>query len=244
MASREIGIRFAVVEDEAAMSRRAAALVLQRITGRPDLLLCLATGASPTGLYQRLVQTCQKQADLFRQIRVIKLDEWHGLAPDNPATCQAYLQQNFIGPMKIDARRYTAFRPDAADPEAECRRISRKLAAIGPIDLAILGLGRNGHLGLNEPGEFLTPDAHVAKLTQATLGHQMLKVAGRPVRRGLTLGMAQLLQSREVLLLVCGESKRPMMRQLKSGRVSTQLPGSMLHLHPNVTCICDRAAIG
>lgn len=244
MALSGIGIRFVEVGDETAMSRRAASLVLERIAAKPELLLCLATGHSPTGLYQRLAKAYQKQSALFRRLNIIKLDEWHGLPPDNPATCEAYLQQHFIGPLQIDPKRYTAFRSDAADAEAECRRISQKLEAIGPIDLAILGLGRNGHLGLNEPGECLTPEAHVARLTDATLGHAMLKVAGKPVRQGLTLGMAQLLQAREILLLVCGEFKCPVMRQLRAGQVSTQLPASLLHLHPRVTCICDRAAMG
>jgi putative deaminase/isomerase len=242
MAGSETGIKFVQVKDEAAMSRMAGLLVLKRIRAEADLLMCLATGHSPTGTYEQMVRAYQRDADLFAELRIIKLDEWHGLPGDNPATCEYYLQKHVVGPMRISQSRYVAFDPQTRDAEGECRRISRKLAAVGPIDLAILGIGRNGHLGLNEPGDSLTPGAHVAKLTESTLGHEMLKAAGRPVKQGMTLGIAQLLASREVLLLVCGESKRAAMRQLRSGEVSTQLPASFLHLHPRITCIFDRAS--
>ncbi len=238
-----MAIRFLRVPDESSMSRSAARLVMQRIAAKPDLLICLATGHSPTGLYQHLVRASQRDPRLFRAIRVIKLDEWHGLPPDNPATCEAYLQEHFVGPLRIDPRRYTAFRSDARNAEAECRRISRRLDAIGPIDLAILGLGRNGHLGLNEPGGFLHSDAHVAKLARLTLRHEMLKDVGRPVKRGMTLGMGQLMAAQEILLLVCGPNKRIAMQQLRSCEISTHWPASLLHLHPKVTCIWCPASV-
>ena len=225
------------------MSRRAARAILQRALHKPDLLLCTATGSSPTRTYEIVAESWHDRPDLSGRMRVVKLDEWGGLPPDDPATCEAYLRKHLLNPLDISDDRYLGFRGDAPDPEAECRDVCERLGAWGAIDLCVLGLGVNGHLGFNEPAEALHPHAHVATLSPESLAHPMVRDRQTPVGYGLTLGMADILQSRQVMLLVNGWHKRDVLRRLLDERVVTpRFPASFLWLHPDVTCYCDAAA--
>ena len=175
-------------------------------------------------------------------MRLLKLDEWAGLAMDDPATCEAYLRQHVVEPLRIPPERYIAFRGDAIALDAECAHIEGVLEEQGPIDLCVLGLGVNGHIGLNEPGPELHPGPHVATLSRTSLDHPMLRRARANVRHGVTLGMGDILRSRKVLLLVSGTHKREAMQSLRDPRVSTSFPASLLWLHADATCLCDREA--
>lgn len=232
-----------VEADYEAMSRRAADVVAEQLRAKPDLLLCVATGSSPRRAYELLAEKRRDEPRLFERLRVLKLDEWGGLPPEHPGTCETYLRRWLIEPLGISAERYLTFRGDAAEPEAECGRIREMLRAHGPIDLSVLGLGLNGHLGMNEPADELSLEAHVAPLSKETAQHSMIRDATPPVRFGLTLGMGDLLQSHRILLLVNGAAKRDALRRLRAGRVTTQFPASLLWLHRGVTCLCDREAV-
>lgn len=231
-----------VAADAEQMSRQAADLILRQVTHKPDLLLCASSGQTPTRTYDLLAAAHAQQPDLFRQLRVIKIDEWAGLAPDHPASCEHYLQEKLIAPLGIDPSRYVAFQGDAPDPQAECDRVSTWLDAHGPIDLCILGLGANGHLALNEPAESLPPRAYVVPLSKRSLQHSMLATTEHKPTHGLTLGLAQILHSRQILLLVNGSHKKRVLQQLLQPHLSTHFPASLLWLHPNLTLLCDRAS--
>jgi galactosamine-6-phosphate isomerase len=224
------------------MSRRAADFIVEQIRSKPDLLMCVATGSSPKRAYELLAEKRRDDPQLFDRLRVLKLDEWGGLPPDHPGTCETYVRRLLIEPLGVSSERYLTFRGDAADPEAECERVREMLLRHGPIDLCVLGLGLNGHLGMNEPADELTLGPHVAPLSAETAQHSMIRNANPPVRFGLTLGMGDLLRSRRILLLVNGGAKREACRRLMSGRVTTQFPASFLWLHGGVTCLCDREA--
>jgi galactosamine-6-phosphate isomerase len=226
------------------MSRRAAALIIQAIRDNPMLVLCAATGATPLGTYQQLAEEYRVQPDLFAQMRVVKLDEWHALARHDPATCEVFLQNHLLHPLAIPEPRVIGFRSDVTVAEAECRRVAGQVAAWGKIDLCLLGLGVNGHLGLNEPGETLQARCHVARLAESTRGHSMLHAVKQRPAHGMTLGMADLLQSRRILLLVSGSHKRNVLRRMLDGSISTHLPASLLHVHRDTHVLCDREAIG
>ena len=174
----------------------------------PAFLLCAATGDTPTKTYQHLQESHVKNPARFAKMRVIKLDEWAGLAMDDPGTCETYLQQHLLGPLSIPPRRYISFDSLTADPAAECRRIAAELKEQGPIGVCILGIGVNGHIALNEPAEMLAPFAHVAGLADTTTNHGMLSASPIRPRQGLTLGMAEIFSSRQILLLITGEKKR------------------------------------
>jgi galactosamine-6-phosphate isomerase len=231
-----------VCEDGESLSRRAAQHVLTALTHKPNLLLCAASGSTPVRTYQLLAEQCALKPDEFRSLRVVKLDEWGGLAPDDPGTCEHQVRNFVVAPLGVTPDRYFGFASNPSDPAAECDRIRRRLAAEGPIDLCVLGLGLNGHLALNEPAPYLQAEAHVASLADGTLRHPMLANSRARPAYGLTLGMAEILASREILLLVSGTKKRAPMQKLLRREVATDFPASFLWLHPHWTLLCDREA--
>ncbi len=231
-----------VLANHEAMSQQAAAWLADGLRQRPDALLCAASGSTPNRAYELIAEQCVANPSLGAQLRLIKLDEWGGLPLDDPATCETHLRRVLVEPLSLGDR-YVSFASDA-EPEPECQRVAAWLQKHGPIDLCVLGLGLNGHLGFNEPHAFLRPYAHVAKLSDTSLTHTMLQQSGRRPTHGLTLGMADLLQSRKVLLLVSGATKRAALARLLQDEISPQFPASFLHLHPAVTMLCDEAATG
>ncbi len=235
-------MRVQVAKDHEQMSRRAAARIASAIRRKPALLLGVVTGASPTRAYEHLAERRALDPALFARLRVLKLDEWLGLPPRHPASCESYLEEKLLGPLRIPRSRYQGFRPRPKDAGAECARVARWLARHGPIDLCVLGLGRNGHLLMNEPAPALPPGPHVALLSPSTRRHSMLEGLKTPPRRGLTMGLADILQSKAILLLVSGPAKSEALARMLEGTVSTRCPASFLWLHPNVTVLCDREA--
>jgi galactosamine-6-phosphate isomerase len=234
--------RIHVTADHEEMSRAAARFILERLRARPEALLSLATGSSPERAYAILAEEARREPALFGRVRILKLDEWGGLDRDDPATCEAFLREKVLGPLGVPPERYFGFESSPPDPEAECRRAVRWLDAAGPIDLHVLGLGRNGHLGLNEPGPSLLTEPHVAELTDESRAHPMLARARGSVRYGLTLGMAAILGSRRVALLVSGRGKATALRRMLLEEITPQFPASFLRLHPALDVFCDREA--
>jgi len=237
--------QFFVHSDYEELSHWASRTILHRAVQKPDLILCAATGSSPTRTYELIAEAWSNRRNLAARLRIVKLDEWGGLPPDDPATCEAYLRRLLLGPLGISNDCYVGFRGDAPDPAAECRAVADRVGAWGPIDVCVLGLGLNGHLGFNEPADALHPHAHVATLSPESLAHPMVRDRSTPLRYGLTLGMAEILSSKQVMLLVNGRHKRDVLRRLLDDRtVSPRFPASFLWLHPNVYCLCDAEAAG
>lgn len=228
--------------DEESMSVAAAARAALEIRAKPDLLISLATGASPRRAYELLTERARSEPELFSRARWIKLDEWGGLAMNDPATCETFLREVLLDPIGVPPERYFGWESRPADVEAECSRVSRWLAANGPIDLQILGLGENGHLGFNEPAPALQKGPHRAQLSPVSLSHAMLGRSKGRVSYGLTLGMDDILNSRKILLLVSGTRKAQQLLRLFAGGVSNDFPASWLQRHSDVVVFCDAAA--
>ena len=229
-------------ENEEALSQAAAERVLNALARRPDLLLCAAGGSTPMRTYQLLAEHRTIKPNGFESLRIVKLDEWGGIAMDDPGSCEHQLQTHLVHPLGLSEDRYFGFESNPSDPATECERIRSRLASEGPIDFCILGLGKNGHIAMNEPAARLLPTTHVARLTAATLAHSMLANTRSKPRFGLTLGMAEILASREILLLVSGASKREPLARFLRREITTEFPASFLWLHLNCTILCDRAA--
>ncbi len=235
-------MRVAYCEDHDGLSAQAAALVIAEVERRRALLLGAATGHSPSGLYARLVTQAEAVKGFFDHLGVVKVDEWGGIPATHPTSCEHYLRTRLLDPLAIPPDRYVSFSPMAADPAVECERVQLELARRGPIDLCILGLGVNGHIGFNEPGPSLIPHCHVASLSESSRRHAMARSMDPVPHFGLTLGMREILASRRIVLLIAGEGKEQATAALLAGEVSTTLPASFLWLHGNADCLIERRA--
>lgn len=225
------------------LSRKAKGFVFQEIEKKRNLLLCAATGSSPTGLYQNLAKEFQNKPEIFSDLRVLKLDEWGGIPLNDPESCETYLQKYLVQPLQISDKRYFGFDSNPKDAKMECNRIQQKLKKEGPIDVCILGIGSNGHLALNEPNHVLQTGCHVARLSDKSLQHSMIREKQTKPTYGLTLGMADIFQSKTILLLIDGAQKREIVQPFLSKKVTTELPASLLWLHPNVLCLINNETI-
>lgn len=224
---------YGAFEDAGAASAYAAEMIVAAATAKPDLVLCLATGATPERCYDLLAARAAADPALFARARIVKLDEWLGLPTDHGATCEAYLRSRVLGPWGIDHRdgdRYVGFNAATAEPDAECARVDATLASWGGIDVALLGLGLNGHVGLNEPSdraEGALGPTRAVDLAAPTREHAMLAgVDG--VTRGLTLGIDALAAARTTALLVLGRRKRPALAAAVDRARSPLRPASLL----------------
>lgn len=228
-----------IFKDYESLSQAAAEHMLAKVKSKPDAVICLATGTTPTRCYELLSRLNTEDKQEFNQVSIVKLDEWGGLADSDPSTCEYYLRKHIVVPLQIREEKYISFRGSASDSNRECQRIQDKLSEIGRIDLCVLGLGVNGHLGFNEPADSLLPNVHVAELAEQTQKHSMIHAAPRKPEYGYTLGMADLLQSEEIMILVSGNHKAFQLRRLLSKNIDTRFPASLLWLHHNVTLFSD-----
>ena len=195
----------------AELNELASALVIHELQRNPKSLVCAATGNSPTGVYQKLAE--KRTAIPLEHLTFIKLDEWYGLGVDDASSCEYYLHKYLLQPLQISERRYIAFDGKSKEPEKECSRIASYLDEHGPIDLCILGLGKNGHIAFNEPADILHPRVHLATLSKTSLQHTMIKGNDEGIKFGLTLGMADILRSKKIILLVNGSHKNAIMER-------------------------------
>lgn len=218
------------------MSEMATAIVLKGVQLKPSSLLCIATGSSPTLLYQNLAKESQKHEQLFQEIRIIPLDEWVGL-PTPEGSCHTYINEHVLTPLQISKARYFGFNAAAEQLENECERIQELIIREGPIDICILGIGKNGHLGFNEPANTLQLHCHVANLAPQSQEHSMIETAQAKPTKGLTLGMQDILAAKKIILLVSGSGKEAVTKQLLSGNITNDCPASWLWKHHNVDCL-------
>jgi galactosamine-6-phosphate isomerase len=225
-----------------AVSMEAKNRIVEQLSLNKSLLLCAATGDSPLRTYELLAESTVHDISLFSQLRIVKLDEWGGLPMTHPGTCESFLRKHLLRPLSVTDDRYIAFRSDAASPEKECNRIQQALSAQAPVDICVLGIGMNGHIALNEPAPELQPHCHRAVLAGTSLQHPMIAGSDRPPTCGLTLGMADILQSRKIILLIGGSKKAKITKAFLSGMITTALPASFLWLHPDVVCLIEQNA--
>lgn len=221
------------------LSHQARNIIIRQLREKDNSLFCASTGNSPKRTYELLVEDYKDDPGLFSRLRIIKLDEWGGVPINDPHTCESYLHKHLVGPLNITETRYFSFSSDPLDPDLECKRIQKILDEKAPIDLCILGLGLNGHIAFNEPDEYLLPNCHIAKLTRKSMGHPMSTGMGKEPSYGLTLGMADILQSRKIIILITGSAKKAITKEFLSGKMTTSVPASWLWLHSNVTCLIE-----
>ena len=225
------------------MSLLGAELVHAEVEINPDLLFGAASGNSPAGLYELMVEKHADSHGFFDWMKVIKLDEWVGLTDDSTFTSEYDIQEKLLKKLEIGPDRYISFKVETDDPASECDRIQDEISQHEGIDICILGIGINGHIALNEPAEFLQPDCHVAKLHPVTLASGMIEKVGIPLSKGMTLGIGNIMASKMVILFITGKGKKPALDLLLEGKIRTDLPASLLLVHPNAHVIVDRKSV-
>jgi galactosamine-6-phosphate isomerase len=230
-------------KDYGQMSRSCAHYIIEALKRDPEQLICTATGNSPTGVYQEWTKSYQMEPEPFETLKIIKLDEWGGIPMADPGSCETFIQDRILSTLNIGRERYISLNSDPDSPEKECERMQRELEQQGPIDICLLGLGKNGHIGFNEPAASLNPHCHVVRLSETSLNHQMTGKMGDKPRYGLTLGMIDILSSKKIILLMTGEGKKDIFAQLMSKKISTELPASLLWGHADVECYVDLSSV-
>ena len=225
--------------DYNAMSQLSCDSIVSDLRKRPKQLICMSTGNSPKDTYEKLASVFNRYPAFFSELIIVKLDEWGGIDSNEPSSCESYIQEKILQPLAIPQNRYISFKSNPVSPQKECERIQIEIQEKGPIDICILGLGQNGHIGFNEPANILTAHCHVAELTADSLNHQMINALNKKPTYGLTLGMADILQSKKIILLVTGAKKKEVIKKLLSKRITTNLPASFLWLHNQVECYID-----
>jgi glucosamine-6-phosphate deaminase len=233
-----------ILEDEAAVAGFVAHLVTERLAAEPRLVLGLATGQTFMAVYQRLVGAFGGGAVSFAAATSFNLDEYAGLPADHPASYHAFMRRCLFDHVDIDPAR--AHLPDgmAGDLDAEAARYEAAIRAAGGIGLQLLGIGENGHIGFNEPGAAFLSRTRVVDLDASTRkANSRFFPAGEEVpERALTMGVATILEAREIVLAATGARKAAAIQAALAGPVSPACPASNLHRHPRVTIVCDRAA--
>ena len=222
------------VADYAALSQRAAEMLLAGIRRDPRLVLGLPTGRTPVGMYERVVAECAREYHCFRDVTTFNLDEYVGPSREY----FTFMKRNLFDHIDIDPA--NAHIPDGAAPdlEAECARYERAIAAAGGLGLTFLGLGGNGHIAFNEPGTPWSSRTRVVELAESTRAANAALFPGEPVpTRAITMGIATILASRRIVLLASGERKRAAMEKLRSRVQSEEFPASALWTHADVTVL-------
>ncbi|MBI0580246.1 glucosamine-6-phosphate deaminase [Neobacillus cucumis] len=233
------------VKDYQQMSERAAEYIMKKVLAHPSITLGLATGGTPTGTYQNLIKDHQKNGTSYQHVTTFNLDEYIGLAGTDKNSYRYYMDENLFN--HIDIKKANTFVPigNGRNIEEECNRYEDLLAGHGGIDLQVLGIGSNGHIGFNEPGTSFQSKTHIVNLAPSTI-EANARFFNRPEEvptQAITMGISTIMKSKEILLLVSGDSKRDAMYQLLHTELNENFPASVLKNHPCVTIIADEAAI-
>ncbi len=234
------------VQNPAELARTGARLVGEVISANPRARVMPATGNTPMGLYAELAASAQRKEWDASGLQIFQLDDYLGLNSDDPRSLYRWMKHSLLLPLGIDDDRVITLSNRSVDPETACRAYDQAVAAAGGIDLTILGLGLNGHLGFNEPPSGADAPTRVVQLSEESLNSNAAYWGGRESvpRQAITAGMTVLLAARQTILLVFGERKREILRRALYGPVTPEVPASFLQRAPNVTVIADRAAYG
>ncbi|MGO5022752.1 glucosamine-6-phosphate deaminase [Lawsonibacter sp. LCP25S3_G6] len=238
-------MRIYVTEDYNAMSHRVASILAAQVMLKPDCVLGLATGSTPVGAYKQLVEWYKKGDLDFSQVRSINLDEYVGLAPTHDQSYRYFMQSNLFDHVNIVPDNTNVPYGLAENAAEECRRYNEVIHTLGPIDLQLLGMGHNGHIGFNEPADAFELETHVVDLTDTTIqaNARFFASADEVPRQAMTMGIQTIMQAKKVLVAVSGKDKAEIVKKAFTGPVTPHVPASILQMHPDVILVGDKAAL-
>lgn len=227
------------------MSRKAANIISAQVILKPNCVLGLATGSTPIGTYRQLVDWYEKGDLDFSEVMTVNLDEYKGLTRENPQSYYYFMNEHLFGKVNINKNR--TFLPDGTEPDSNtaCENYNEILRAVGEVDLQLLGLGHNGHIGFNEPGESFSTETHCIDLSEQTIkaNARFFETMEEVPRQAYTMGIKTIMSANKILILVSGEEKADIVKAAFTGPITPKVPASILQLHRNVTLVADEAAL-
>ena len=226
------------------MSAEIAKIIAKQVKDKPDCVLGLATGSTPVGAYGELAAMYNKGELDFSLVKSYNLDEYYPMRADDIHSYHYFMDENLFSKINIKRENIHVPNGDTDTPDEECAAYEAEINAAGGIDLQLLGIGRNGHIGFNEPDEYLIPDTHKTALTKDTMeaNARFFEDGGTMPDSAVTMGMGTILRAKKVVIAASGASKREAVAGLIAGRLTTKLPASLLALHSDVILVCDEDA--
>lgn len=233
-----------IYKDKETASKAAATIIAAQILQKPNSVLGLATGGSPVLTYQNLVKLYEEGVISFADVISFNLDEYIGLDHEHNQSYFAFMQQNLFNFVDIPDGQYFVPSGVSGDPELECVEYEEKIEAYGGIDLQVLGLGGNGHIGFNEPANHFAPTTHVVDLTEETIeaNSRFFTSKEEVPTKAISMGTGSIMKARKILLLAFGKGKAEAVANMVNGRISPQCQASLLQVHPDVTVLIDEEA--
>ena len=231
-------------DSEDKLNEAGAGIVASVVQTNPSAVLGLATGGTPVGIYEQLVEAHRRGLVSFGQATTFNLDEYVGLPDGHPESYRAYMERHLFRHVDLSPERTHIPNGGAPDPEEECRRYDALIRQTGQLDLQLLGLGHNGHIGFNEPSHALLSGTHVVELaaeTRAANARYFASLDEVPAR-AITMGVGTILKARMVVLVVKGADKADIVHRALTGPISTDCPASLLQTHPRLVVLLDPAA--
>ena len=227
------------------MSHLAANIIAAQVTLKPDSVLGLATGSSPVGMYKELIARHQAGDLDFSAVKSVNLDEYVGLEPTHDQSYRYFMQDNLFNHVNIDPANTNVPNGMAADPAAECDRYEEVIASMGGVDIQVLGMGHNGHIGFNEPAEAFPLKPNLVDLQDSTINANSRFFASRDdvPKQAITMGIGAIMKAKKILVVVSGEGKADIVAKAFAGPVTPHVPASILQLHPDVVLVGDEAAL-
>ena len=227
------------------MSKKAANIIASVVTLKPDCMLGLATGSSPIGTYDELVKKYEAGDLDFSEVMTVNLDEYKGLSRDNDQSYYYFMHQNLFDHVNIPAE--NTHLPNGMEPDSqkECQEYTNLIQSLGGVDLQLLGIGHNGHIGFNEPGEAFDKQVHCVNLTQSTIeaNKRFFASADDVPKQAYTMGIKTIMQANKILMVASGEDKAEIVKRAFFGPITPEVPASVLQLHNDVTLVGDEAAL-
>lgn len=237
-------MRIIVAKDYKDMSRKAANIISAQIITKPDCVLGLATGSSPIGTYDQLVEWYEKGDLDFSKVSSVNLDEYRGLDHTHDQSYYYFMHEHLFDRVNIDPANTNV--PDGTEPDAEkeCKRYEELIASYGGVDLQLLGLGHNGHIGFNEPAPVFDKATHCVDLTESTIeaNKRFFASADDVPKQAYTMGIGTIMKAKKILVVVSGADKAEIVAKAFYGDVTPEVPASVLQFHPDVTVVVDEAA--
>jgi glucosamine-6-phosphate deaminase len=227
------------------MSRKAANIISAQVIIKPDSVLGLATGSTPIGIYKQLVEWYHKGDIDFSQVRTVNLDEYVGLSPEDPQSYYYFMKENFFKHININLSNVNIPNGMESDVEKECRRYNQVIKSLGGVDLQLLGLGNNGHIGFNEPDVDFKQLTHCVTLSDSTIeaNSRFFGSFEETPRSAYTMGIGNIMNAEKILVVVNGEGKAQILKEIIDGPITPSVPASILQLHRDVTIVADKSAL-